>query len=333
MRNYETARSCAQELLNRRRASLYDSYPRIAEIDQSLAQIGISLAKLALAKDEEGLAKARKNSETLKQEKLEIMTEDGIPEDYLTAVYRCATCEDTGYKPAIAGHLPARCSCLNQRLIEAYYSLSNIMDVLKAENFDTFDYRCFSTRIVEAEGLSPHTNMQHVYTLATNFVANFGAKFDNLLLYGRTGLGKTFICHCIAKDLLDAGRTVLYLTAPRMFKTIEDFRFSRESVDEPAEILEAVNDVDLLILDDLGAEFITVVTSSALFDIVNQRLLAKKPTVISTNLSPIELEDHYSERIVSRFMGNYQMIKFFGDDLRVKNKYEGMYEAKKSHQY
>jgi len=326
MKSYDVSRHKAEELLAQRRDALYAKHPRLKEIDSALMQGGLSLAKLALANDATGLTNARANAETLKQEKAAIMAASGVPDDYLTAIYRCAMCSDTGYILAHSGQLPKRCGCLSQRLIEAYYSLSNIMDILKIENFDTFDHRCFNPNIVEAEGLSPRTNIQQVHRHATNFVQNFDANFDNLLLYGRTGLGKTFVCHCIAKDLLDSEHTVLYLTAPRLFKIIEDFRFSRDTIDESSEMLDAVNNVDLLILDDLGAEFITIITSSALFDIVNQRLLARKSTVISTNLSPIELERHYSERIVSRFTGYYQMIKFFGDDIRIKNKYGGIYE-------
>ena len=317
IRSYEASRSQAEALLEERRAALYHSFPRVAEIDKGLSEIGLSLAKLALSKDAHGLETARTNAEALKQEKAAILAAGNVPEDYLTAVYRCAACNDTGHKPAEPGKIPERCSCLKQKLVEAYYSLSNIKGILDEENFDTFDSRCFSPNIVEAEGLSPLTNMKAIYRMATDFVQDFNTKFDNLLLYGRTGLGKTFICHCIAKDLLDTGHTVLYLTAPRLFKIIEDYRFNRESMNEPEEMLEAVSDVDLLILDDLGAEFVTVVTSSALFDIINQRLLARKPMVISSNLSPQELERHYSERIVSRFTGHYRMLKFFGEDIRV----------------
>ena len=326
MRSYELSRSNAETLLEERRAALYHRLPRLYDIDRKLSEIGLSLAKLALTKDESGLAQARAESEALKQEKDTLLAANGIPEDYLTAIYSCMTCSDTGFKPPLLGQLPERCSCLKQKLVEAYYSLSNIKGILEEENFDTFDARCFSPNIVESEGISPLTNMQAIYRMTTDFVQDFGVKFDNLLLYGRTGLGKTFMCHCIAKDLLDAGYTVLYLTAPRLFKIVEDYRFNRDSMEEPDEMMDAVADVDLLILDDLGAEFVTVVTSSALFDIVNQRLLAKKPMVISSNLSPQELERHYSERIVSRFTGHYRMLKFFGEDIRVKKKYGGRHE-------
>ncbi|MCL2572359.1 MAG: ATP-binding protein [Defluviitaleaceae bacterium] len=326
MRDYESLREQAQELLDQRRGVLYAKAPRVKEIENEVKAIGLTLVKLALAGDEKGIEKARNQVAALELEKKNAIAAAGIGEDYLAAVYQCNECEDTGYKAVAAGQIAERCSCLKQRLIEAYYSLSNIKGVLQDENFDTFDYRCFNPAVNEAEGLSPLVNMQAVYRIATNFVQDFDTSFNNLLLYGRTGLGKTFVCHCIAKDLLDAGHTVLYLTAPRLFKVIEDYRFNRDAQAVPDEMLDAVTDVDLLILDDLGAEFVTVVTSSALFDIINQRLLAKKSTVISTNLSPTELERSYSERIASRFTGYYRMIKFFGDDVRVRSKYGGRYE-------
>jgi len=330
MRGYESARNQAEDLIVNRRKRLYADYPRIATIDQNLREIGLSLAKLALKNDEAGLQASRVKVEALEQEKVEIMEAAGIPADYLTAVYSCLVCNDTGYIHTLPGQLNQRCNCLKQRLVDVYYSLSNIKSVLNIENFDNFDFRVFSPHVDSAEGISQLSNMQLVYEITIGFVQDFSTKFNNLLLYGRTGLGKTFVCHCIAKDLLDAGRTVLYVTAPRLFKIIEDYRFNRESLQEPDEMLEAVEDVDLLILDDLGAEFTTIVTSSALFDIVNQRLLANKPTIISTNLSPPELARHYSERTVSRFTGYYQMIKFFGEDIRVKKKYGGRYEVSKN---
>jgi len=329
MRSYETSRDQADALLVQRRTAVYKSTPRLAEIDQELTALGLSTVKMALAgsnqdnANQNRLAQNRANAAALEQEKRQLLAQNGIPEDYLTTAYRCTICQDTGHLPTQPGQPAQRCSCLKQRLIEAYYSLSNVKGILEEENFDTFDHRCFSPATIESEGLSQLVNMQAIYRMSTEFVQDFDSTFNNLLLYGPTGLGKTFVCHCIAKDLLDTGHTVLYLTAPRLFKIIEDYRFNRDALAEPDEMIDAVTDVDLLILDDLGAEFITVITTSALFNIVNERLLMKKPTVISTNLSPMELERHYSERIVSRFAGHYQMIKFFGEDVRVKKKYGG----------
>ena len=318
MRDYEADRDRAGALLAARRQEAYRKVPRVGDIDTRLTEIGLQLVRQALT--EGATDSLRVESVALRTEKTALLRDCGIPEDYFTAVYRCPDCADTGYTETAEGP-PARCRCLKQRLIDKYYDLSNLRDTLTSENFDTFDLRYYSEDISEAEGLSPHVNMQTVYRTAAQFVLQTSV-FQNLLLYGETGLGKTFLCNCIAKDSLDQGRTVLYVTAPRLFKLVEAHRFNREEAEEPDEMLDAVLEVDLLILDDLGAEFSTVITSAALFDLINQRLLAKKPTVISTNLSPSGLEAQYSERIVSRFLGYYKMLKFFGDDIRVMKKYE-----------
>jgi len=323
MRDYEFARDHANILLEKRKAEVYSRVPEIEKIDQALAKLGASLARMALAGDENGMKEARDQAALLKN-KRQALLKNNFDGDYLTIPYRCTDCQDTGYRQNAPGYPAERCPCLKQRLINEYYSLSNMKEVLQDENFDTYDVRLFSDNIIPNEGLSPYKNMQNVHRLATKFVTDFDSEFNNLLLYGEPGLGKTFVCHCIAKDLLDAGRTVLYLTAPRLCKVLEDYRFNRESLAEPNEMLAAVDEVDLLILDDLGAEISTVVTSAALFDIINQRLLTRKHTVISTNLTPQALAAQYSERIVSRFGGNYQMIKFFGEDIRVKKKYGGL---------
>lgn len=322
MREYELARDDAEAMLAKRKEEVYRIVPDLREIDQSLARIGMGLSKLALAGDTNGIAQSRQDAKLLKEKRLALMSST-VGEHYLTTVYRCNTCNDTGFIQNETTNEASRCKCLSQRLVNEYYSLSNMKEVLAEENFDTYDYRIFSTDIIPDEGLSPSSNMEVIYRLATKFVDNFDTQFDNLLMYGEPGLGKTFICHCIAKDLLDAGKTVLYQTAPRLCKILEDYRFNREKMTEPDEMIAAVDEVDLLVLDDLGAEVPTVVTSAALFDIINQRLLARKHTVISTNLTPVALTSQYSERLVSRFF-NYQMIKFFGEDLRVKKKYGGL---------
>ena len=319
MREYELSRQKAEKIIDEKRISLHNQFPKLAEIEKNLNVLGASLARMALDNNIEGLAETRENINALKEERRILLNNADFFVE--TDAYNCAKCLDTGYIQENASHTATRCPCLSQRLINEYYALSNLEEILMHENFDTFDVRLFSEELNKAEGLSPNVNMQHVYRLATQFVANFNKEFDNLLMYGETGLGKTFICHSIAKDLLDKGHTVLYLTAPRLCKVIEDYRFNRDALTEPDEMLEAVDTVDLLILDDLGAEVSTVITSAALFDIINQRLISRKPTVISTNMTPTALEAQYSERIVSRFFGNYQMIKFFGDDVRVKKKY------------
>ena len=338
MRLYEAERDCAAALLRQRRGEIYGKIPRIKEIDFELSQIGISAAKKLLFNignfdDADSLDAERPNivsnniletmrmtSEALKKEKKQLLTNNGISVNYLSDVHKCGVCKDTGWVN-FDTRAAERCHCLTQRLIDRYYDLSNIRNILDEENFGTFNFDYYSENVDPSNGLSPKRNIELINKTAQDFVIKFDSTFQNLLFYGATGLGKTFMCNCIAKELLDRGRTVLYVTAPGIFKIVEEYRFNRDDMDEREYIIDAVTEVDLLILDDLGAEFDTIVTSAALFDIINSRLLGKKPTVISTNLTPAEFEFQYSDRIVSRFLGDFKLSKFYGEDIRSKKKY------------
>jgi DNA replication protein DnaC len=318
MREYEAAQSEAYSLRERRQNDVYKSLPRVREIDREMARIGLSLAKSALTGSENN-ADVRAAYEKLVKEKTGLLAAKGIPEDYLTDVFQCMECRDTGFI-GLHEQNPTRCNCLKQRLIDKFYALSNLKDVLARENFNAFKLNHFNQNITENEGISPRDNMKAIRRIAERFAKSFKPGAENLLFYGTTGLGKTFMCHCIAKALLDEGFTVLYVTAPRLFKLIQAHHFSRGDTDTAEEQLDAVQEADLLILDDLGAEFSNIVTDSALFEVINQRLLDRRASVISTNLTLGELEGQYTERIVSRFIGNYTWFKFFGDDIRVKRK-------------
>jgi len=329
MRRYETAQNNAHNLRDRRQANVYKTLPRVQEIDREMAKLGLSLARLALntnaASAKLSIEAARAAYDQLAEEKNALFQSASIPDNYLTDVYQCAACADTGYINAQTA-AAERCACLKQKLIDQYYAMSNLGDVLARENFASFRADYFCEAIHPDEGLSPRKNIESIRKSATLFVTqitenraqDFAKATPNLLFYGTTGLGKTFLCHCIAKAMLEAGFTVLYVTAPRLFKLIQSQQFNRNNADEADEKLDAVQDADLLILDDLGAEFSNIITDSALFDVVNQRLLDGRATVISTNLTLGELEEQYTERIVSRFIGNYKWFKFFGDDLRVR---------------
>jgi DNA replication protein DnaC len=317
MRTYEKDRLAADNLMKMRRDEIYFAIPRIKEIDAELTQFGLSVAKriLSAKNGEELLAELQQKNNALLKEKEELMRQHDYSEDYLKNVYQCTACEDTGF----IGN--ARCNCLKQRLINEYYELSNLGAILKEENFDTFDLNYYTEETDPRTGLSPRAHMRKIYINCLNFTTNFDTEFTNLLLYGSTALGKTFLCNCIAKELLDAGKNVIYLTSSKLFRLVEDLRFNREEEDEPDDYLEMVFQSDLLIIDDLGTEFLTVLTAAELFNIINTRFLERKPTIISTNLSPGDFEKQYSDRITSRLLGNYTILKFIGDDIRLKKKY------------
>ena len=191
---------------------------------------------------------------------------------------------------------------------------SNLTEYMRGQTFENFDFSLFSN-----QGENSATTlkvMQKLCERAMNFADNFDRTHDNFLVMGNAGTGKTFITSCIANRALERGKTVYYQTAFRLFEILENARF-KKTEDDASEIVKYAYDVDLLIIDDLGTEFITQFTSAALFDIINSRIISGKSTVISTNLGFEELSNLYSQRVTSRFVGEYQLLQTAGNDLRM----------------
>ncbi|NLI90050.1 MAG: ATP-binding protein [Epulopiscium sp.] len=303
----------------KRQDHIYESIPAIEDIDQRISSIGIRLAKAAFNSESDTndlISNFKAESQKLKKEKEDLLLANGYPKDYLELHYDCIQCKDTGYIET------EQCSCLNQTLISLAYEQSNLSHILEYENFDTFDFAYYSKEVDKHHGRSPHENMQNIYRFCVHFVHKFSSSFQNILFYGNTGLGKSFLCNCIAKDLLDQGKTVLYLPSVQLFQLFETARFHREDMEDfSKEMLDTLLTVELLIIDDLGTEFITSFTGPELFNTLNTRMLNQKSTIVSTNLSLKELKDQYSERIVSRIFGNYEVFPFFGEDIRIQKRY------------
>ena len=152
------------------------------------------------------------------------------------------------------------------------------------------------------------------------FVENFDTSFENLFLYGDTGLGKTFLSHCIARELLDTTHSVIYFSAFRLFELFADATFGRNSDQMSEELEQHIFDCDFLIIDDLGTEMTNTFVSSQLFLVLNERILRQKSTLISTNLALGTFADTYSERVFSRISSSYTMLKLIGDDIRIQKK-------------
>jgi len=315
MREYDLVQAEKRLELEARKDKIYKKVPRILEIDQEISLTGIRAAKSALSPN--GLLTSRlerEKSAALKAEKAKLFKQYNIPDNYLEIQYECHICKDTGYNNS------KKCKCFKLKQVDKHYELSNLKQTLKDENFDMFDFGLFSDEKVEGFPVSPRVNMQKIFTACNNFTKDFLTKGTNIIFSGGAGLGKTFMCRCIAKDVMDAGHYAIYVTAPDMFKEIEAYKFSDNKTTEMAEAIGMLIDVDLLIIDDLGSEFNTVITSTELFNIINSRMITKKSTVISTNLSEIDLQRIYSDRLFSRFIGNYEIFYFFGDDIRIKKK-------------
>ncbi len=321
LKEYEQKRLFALTDLDNRVRLLYSSTPRLEELENELNSYALKVAKsILLEPNNDYISDLQKKIEDLKKEKADILSKLNIDDSFFLPNFECSECKDTGYvQNGIQFNL---CSCIKQKLFDIEYNKSNICN-LKNDNFQNFKFDLYSDIVNEdtySSNISPRENIRNIYEIAMSFVKNFDSYTEkNLLFLGNTGLGKTFLSNCIANEILKSGYTVLYQTAPVMLDTIIDYRFNKSSV---SNIYENILDVDLLIIDDLGTECLNSMKFSELFNVINTRLLNQNnhitKTIISTNLSLEDLSKKYDERIFSRFVGYYNICRFFGDDIRFK---------------
>lgn len=312
LREYEDKRNRARASKEKRLQEVYEKVPRIKEIDNELQKTGISISK-ALIKGvdnpEKTIESFKSKLDQLKQERAILLTENNIPLQYLDDNFTCNQCKDTGFVSS-----GQKCRCFKQQLITKAYNMSNLSNVLKKENFQHFNLDLFSDEPVEGQSLTPKQNMMNILNICEGFTFNFDEdNEENLLFYGETGLGKTFLTNCIAKALLDKGKIVIYQTSFKLLEILEDLRFKNNNDKEKYNLLF---EADLLIIDDLGTEMTNTFTNSELFNIINSRLLSNKKTIVSTNLSPMEMMTRYDDRIFSRLFSKFTVLHFFGKDLR-----------------
>ena len=211
------------------------------------------------------------------------------------------------------------CACLRSYYArEQIAELSHMLDI-GSQSFDTFRLDYYST---DRGGLprSPREAAQRNLEICQSFARDFRPGKQNLLLFGAPGLGKTFLSACIARVVSEDGFSVVYDTAGHIFSQFEAAKFRRDDVDEPDESVERCMACDLLILDDLGSEMTTQFVQSALYELLNTRLVEGRRTVISSNLTMEEAARRYSPQVASRLMGEYHVLEFFGDDIRLLKK-------------
>lgn len=323
LKEYEIKRINAELIAEQKRFELYSSSKKLQKIDQELHKIGFSKIKSILNNSDNSNDDLEENINKLKIEKEKVLSQLNTSIEDLKPQYECSLCNDTGFIKN--GNSSELCSCIKQKMFDIEYNKSNLGNLDK-EHFGNFNINLYSDEINQEKynsKLSPKTNILNIKNIVDNFIDNFDSPDEkNLLFTGNTGLGKTFLSNCIANEVLKMGKTVLYQTAPIMLDTIIDYRFGKNNV--PENIYENILNVDLLIIDDLGTESMNSMKFTELFTIINSRLLNQNrhitKTIISTNLSIKNLFDTYNERIASRFVGYYNICRFFGDDIRFSQK-------------
>ncbi|SHJ13889.1 ATP-binding protein [Lutispora thermophila] len=314
MNEYEEIREKNRRELEKRKKELYSKLPRLKEIDDEMVSLGINITKAVLMNGEDKeklLEELHKKQTDLKIEKAEILTANNYPKDYLQMKYNCNKCKDTGYIGL------ERCGCLMQKLIAYQYKQFKLAHRISKENFDNFNINYYSSKSVDG-GISPRENMEHIFMECIKYTKDFDRHNKNLLFIGRPGLGKTFLCNSIAKDLLDMGKSVIYQSAPDLVDLVRKYKFDFDNEEAEDEALRDIYECDLLIIDDLGTELGTQFSGLVIYNILNKRLLENKKMIISTNLDVDEIIKTYSERVSSRIFGNFLMYEFFGEDIRLK---------------
>ncbi len=282
----------------------YQACPRAREVKSQMAANAAGAARAVVSGGDvrAELEKLRDKGLALNREYEELLAGAGLVLADVTPRYTCPACNDTGF---VDGRM---CRCLKQlRRAAAYQQLSSDLplDKCRFENF-SLDYY--------SPGSQAQRQMEGVLRACRNFAQRFRPDSPSLLFKGGTGLGKTHLSLAIANEVIAKGYGVVYGSAQSFAVTLEKERFQREDLTAAVRL----TDCDLLILDDLGAEFPSSYVNAMLYDAVNARMLADRPTIISTNLSMKELENRYSERLASRIAGYYGKLEFLGTDVRVQ---------------
>lgn len=317
VREYDMKQFKSKHDLDMRKSALYEEIPELKTLDDQMVTNSIQSAKLAIMGDESAIQKLSDANLDLVMKKTELLLLHGYPDDYLTPRYECPDCKDTGYIEK------EKCHCFKQAIVDLVYSQSNIKNVLNEENFKSFQLKYYADDVIDPNtNLTPLANMKRVLNATKLFIDNFDHVYSNMLLYGNTGVGKTFLANCIAKELLERGHTIIYLTSFQLFNVLEKQAFQKnEERMEADNQLEYILDCDLLIIDDLGTELSNSFTNTKLFLCINERHLRAKSTIISTNLPIESIKSNYSERIYSRITSDYMCMKIFGDDIRIKKRF------------
>ena len=306
MREYDSLQLQNKHELNKRFDEVYGKIPEYQALVESVPSVSMSYTRKFLDCDMNAKEELNKELERIKAKKQDLLLQNGYPADYLELKYHCKACKDTGY---ITGQ---KCTCLKNKILSITYAQSNLSELLSKNNFENL-----STEYYEGEDLVQFNN---VVSLCHDMVDHFETKRDNMIFYGKVGVGKSFLSCCIAKEILDKGYSVLYFSSSHLFDSLATSTFGKDSKENLYTSKEDIYNCDLVVIDDLGTEMINSFVCTSLFSLITERSLRNKSTIISTNLGLSEISELYTDRIFSRLVANYQLCKLSGPDIRIYKK-------------
>lgn len=275
----------------------------IAAVKEAVKAISMDPDKAAVMLQQQKIRNLRAQDEIKK-----LLAKHNLPEDFLQTRYFCKNCGDTGVKDN------RLCSCYTEQLKQLAFEEAGRRSPLRFSSFEDFRLDYYSDKTDPVYKCSPRQRMSDILDFCRAYAADFDEDSDNLLLCGETGLGKTHLSLAIAGEAIKKGYNVIYNSAQNIFNELEKEHFGKGVTSGQFEAM--VLECDLLLIDDLGAEFSTQFTNASLYNIINTRINTSLPTIISTNLTFEELADKYTRRISSRLIGDYIQLKFFGSDVR-----------------
>ena len=298
-----------ERMLNRRHEEekrlsyVYEHVDGFREVNESISSLCLKQAELLLDGQTSALIDLKEAIALLKEQKVALLLQAGLPADYLQVPYICKDCQDTGL------YNGEKCHCFKQASLSLLYDQSNLKDYLESTDFSMVSDKYYTGQDL--------VHFRDSYQKSINFVNNFKNDYQNLCFYGTVGTGKSFLSGCIAKSLMKEGHSVIYFSASGLIDFFSRYAFDYKSREESEEAYQDIYNCDLLIIDDLGTELTNSFSVSRLFTCLNERALRKKSIIISTNLSLEELRDRYSDRIFSRLTGNFKFCRMTGPDIRM----------------
>ncbi len=312
MRVYEQRRTESEMRQLQHKQEVRHKVPGFTDLEKQITDVTMNTTALLIrTADEKERAGIRmelnRQIGALSQKKVDLLTAAGYPSDYLELGYTCSQCRDTGY---INGE---KCRCFRKMETEILYDSSRLQDILDRNNFSRLDEHYYT-----GEDL---VHFRDAVNTCHRFIDDFSVSYRNILFFGPAGTGKSFLSGCIAKELMDRGHSILYFGAPQLFSTISTALKDSER-EETDSLYNGLYHSDLLIIDDLGTEYINDFTNSQLYSIINERILGRKPYIISTNMSLNDLRDAYSERLTSRLMQDTYICRLNCRDIRRQIKME-----------